>query len=91
MKSGERLSNQFLLALDEFFKARPITGGTFFVSRTPLVTMRSTCLPAKRWNSYNQSRAERQFIVEGEHGRTRRRTLAEDHRWNKNFGFAGTE
>jgi len=25
------------------------------------------------------------------HGRARRKTLAEDHRWNKTLGFAGME
>jgi hypothetical protein len=57
---------------------RIVTSSRRLTKKVPLVIGRAL-------KGYSQSGAERL------HGRARRMTLAEDHRWNKSLGFAGTE
>jgi preprotein translocase subunit SecA len=85
-RQGDPGSYESIVALDdELFQRfagkrllRIVTNGVRLTRKVPPVIGRAL-------RGYSQSRAERQ------HGRARRMTLAEDHRWTKALGFAGTE
>ncbi len=85
-RQGDPGSYESIVALDdELFQRfagkrlmRIVTNGVRLTKKVPPVIGRAL-------KGYSQSRAERQ------HGRARRMTLAEDHRWNKSLGFAGAE
>jgi preprotein translocase subunit SecA len=85
-RQGDPGSYESIVALDdELFQRfagkrlmRIVTNGVRLTKQVPPVIGRAL-------KGYSQSRAERQ------HGRARRMTLAEDHRWNKSLGFAGVE
>ena len=85
-RQGDPGSYESIVALDdELFQRfagkrllRIVTNGARLTKKVPPVIGRAL-------KGYSQSRAERQ------HGRARRMTLAEDHRWNKSLGFAGAE
>ncbi len=85
-RQGDPGSYESIVALDdELFQRfagkrlmRIVTNGVRLTKKVPPVIGRAL-------KGYSQSRAERQ------HGRARRMTLAEDHRWTKSLGFAGTE
>ena len=85
-RQGDPGSYESIVALDdELFQRfagkqllRIVTGGVRLTEKIPPVIGRAL-------KGYSQSGAERV------HGRARRMTLAEDHRWTKSLGFAGTE
>src|SRR5262245_14519241 len=85
-RQGDPGSYESIVALDdELFQRfagkrllRIVTNGVRLTKKVPPVIGHAL-------KGYSQSRAERQ------HGRARRMTLAEDHRWNKSLGFAGAE
>jgi preprotein translocase subunit SecA len=85
-RQGDPGSYEAIVALDdELFQRfagkqllRIVTGGVRLTKTVPPVIGRAL-------RGYSQSAAERL------HGRTRRMTLAEDHRWNRTLGFAGAE
>ena len=85
-RQGDPGSYESIVALDdELFQRfagkqflRIVTSGLRLTKKVPIGLGRAL-------RDYSQSAAERL------HGRARRMTLAEDHRWNKSLGFAGTE
>jgi preprotein translocase subunit SecA len=85
-RQGDPGSYESIVALDdELFQRfvgkqllRIVTGGVRFSKKIPPPI-------GSALRSYGQSAAERL------HGRTRRMTLAEDHRWTRTLGFAGSE
>jgi preprotein translocase subunit SecA len=85
-RQGDPGSYESIVALDdELFRRfagkqllRIVTNGVRLTKKVPPVVGRAL-------KGYSQSGAERL------HARARRMTLAEDHRWNKTLGFAGTE
>ena len=85
-RQGDPGSYESIVALDdELFRRfagkqllRIVTGGVRLTEKIPPVIGRAL-------KGYSQSGAERL------HGRARRMTLAEDHRWTRSLGFAGTE
>jgi preprotein translocase subunit SecA len=85
-RQGDPGSYESIVALDdELFQRfagkqllRIVTGGVRLTKRVPPIIGRAL-------KGFSQSSAERV------HGRARRMTLAEDHRWTKSLGFAGTE
>jgi preprotein translocase subunit SecA len=85
-RQGDPGSYESIVALDdELFRRfagkqllRIVTNGVRITKKVPPVIGRAL-------KGYSQSGAERL------HRRARRRTLAEDHRWNKTLSFAGTE
>ena len=85
-RQGDPGSYESIVALDdELFQRfagkqflRIVTSGLRLTKKVPTGLGRAL-------RDYSQSAAERL------HGRARRMTLAEDHRWNKSLGFAGTE
>jgi preprotein translocase subunit SecA len=85
-RQGDPGSYESIVALDdELFQRfagkqllRIVTSGVRLTKKVPPVIGRAL-------KGYSQSGAERL------HGRARQMTLAEDHRWDKSLGFAGTE
>src|SRR5262249_19285554 len=85
-RQGDPGSYESIVALDDElfqrFAGKPLLS---FVISAERLTKKFPALIERALKGYSQSNAERQ------HRRTRRITLAEDDRWNKSLGFAGSE